>query len=70
MGQQDKVADISVENAPLRHDKLNYLSDIIRELTMISDDLGCTTLTGLLEVASREAEIQSQHGRPPGHHRN
>ena len=70
MGQQNKAATFDVESTPSRQDKLNYLSDIIRELTTISDSLGCATLTGLLEVASREAELQSRHGPPAGRHRN
>ena len=43
-----------------REDRLAYLSDMIRELTVMSRQLGCTTLYGLLEVAAREAEIQSR----------
>jgi hypothetical protein len=70
VGQQDKSETACVEDTPSCQDKLSYLSDIIRELTTISDNLGCTTLTGLLEVASREADIQSRYGRSPGHRRN
>ena len=70
MGQQNKAVVVNVDATPSRHDKLNYLSELIRELTAISEDLGCVTLTGLLEVASREAGIQSAKERPGGNHRN
>jgi hypothetical protein len=70
VAQQDKAETVCVDHTPSRQDKLSYLSDIIREMTIISDDLGCVTLTGLLEVASREADIQARYGRAPSTRRN
>jgi len=60
VGKQDNTAAIKVGIESSRQDKLIYLSDMIKELTAISDQLECATLTGLLEVASREADIQSR----------
>lgn len=41
-----------------RTEKLLYMSDLIRELGAMSQDLGCRTLTGILSLAREEAELE------------
>jgi hypothetical protein len=43
-----------------RTDQLEYLADLALELKEIADNLGCSTLAGVLVVAYREAIIQAQ----------
>ena len=43
-----------------RSDQLEYLADLALELKEIADNLGCSTLAGVLVVAYREAIIQAQ----------
>lgn len=43
-----------------RSDQLEYLADLTLELKEIADNLGCSTLAGVLVVAYREAIIQAQ----------
>jgi hypothetical protein len=66
VGKHNKAATLEEDRSPSRHDKLAYLGDMIKELSTISDALGCATLTGILLVASREAEIQSRQGPSAG----
>lgn len=41
-----------------RRDELIYLSDMIKELGNMADNLGCPTLTGILALARREAQFE------------
>ncbi len=40
-------------------DQLRYMADLILELRVLSDRAQCATLAGLLDVAYREAMLQS-----------
>lgn len=53
-------------------DQLAYVSDMIDELRVMADRLRCATLSGVLDVARREAELEWRRRRdlsrlaPPG----
>ncbi len=52
----DAKQDISPARS--RRDELIYLSDMIKELEAMADKLGCPTLTGILALARREAQLE------------
>ncbi|MEZ5819041.1 MAG: hypothetical protein R3D44_18380 [Hyphomicrobiaceae bacterium] len=49
-----------------RRDELNYLGDMAKELASMANRLDCPTLADLLDLAHREAELQSRIGRMGG----
>ena len=58
-GRQDRVgADIQENTGPESIDYLEYLSDMVLELRLMSEKTGTPTLAGILELAYREARLQ------------
>ena len=41
-----------------RRDELTYLTDMVRELSIMAVKLGCPTLAGILALARREAQLE------------
>lgn len=52
---EDAFSDISGIS---QSDKLEYVAELAEELRRISALMGCSTLTGILEVAVLEANLQ------------
>ncbi len=54
---------ISLEHTKNKREKLQYISDLLRELTKMAGACRQPTLEGLLDLAHTEAELRSKDSR-------